>query len=184
LVIILPDQFSASVESLIEHKNNKGIETFVKTTESIYAEYDGIDEAEQIKYFIKDAVETFGISYVFLLGDINLVPMRKTAVSWDYFGSVVVPNVLTDLYYADIYDEQDSFSVWDTNHDGLFSEVRMIMNGQDEYNETVEIIDQIEGKPDVMVGRLPCSNVKEVEQAIDKIIIYETTTYGRNCSTG
>jgi hypothetical protein len=178
MVIILPDHFSSSIESLIEHKNSVGIETIVKTTEAIYAEYDGIDKAEQIKYFIKDAVEAFDISYVFLLGDINLVPMRMTAVSWNYFGSLVVPNVLTDLYYADIYDAQGSFSVWDANHDGLFSEVRMIMNDQDDYNETIEIIDQIEGNPDVMVGRLPCSNVKEVEHVINKIITYETTTYG------
>ena len=178
MVVIVPDRFVSSVQQLIDHKNNVGIETFLKTTEEIYNEYPGVDEIEKIKYFIKDAVELFEISYVFLLGDIELVPMRITAVSWDYFGNLVVSNVLTDLYYADIYDDQHSFSVWDTNQDGVYSEVRMVMNENNNYNETLEIVDEIDGKPDVMVGRIPCSTPREVQNIVNKIITYETTTFG------
>ncbi len=178
LVIILPNQFVSSVNQLADHKNSVGIQTMLKTTESIYEEYTCVDEIEEIKYFIKDAIEDLEISYVLLLGDVNLVPMRTTAVSWEYFGNVVVSDVLTDLYYADIYDEQHSFSRWDTNQDGIYSEVRMIMDGTSEYNETLEIVDEIEGKPDVMVGRIPCSNQNGVKNVVDKIITYETTTFG------
>jgi len=32
----------------------------LKTTESIYEEYSGVDKPEQIKYFIKDALENPG----------------------------------------------------------------------------------------------------------------------------
>lgn len=177
MVIISPNLFAPSINRFVEHKNDVGVETFVKTIEEIYNEYEGVDEIACIKYFIKDAIERFGISYVFLLGDIDLVPMRTTAVSWEYFGSQVVSDVLTDLYYADIYDEQDSFSMWDTNQDGVYSEVRMIMDANNEYNETLEVIDEIEGRPDVMVGRIPCSTIREVQNIVDKIITYETTTY-------
>ena len=178
MVIVLPDCFVSSVQPLLDHKNLVGIRTFLKTTEEIYNEYGGIDSQEQIKYFIKDAIERFEINYVFLLGDINLVPIRTTAVSWEYFGTEVVSDVLTDLYYADIYDAQQSFSIWDTNQDGRYSEVRMIMDATNNYNETLEIIDEIEGKPDVIVGRLPCATVRDVQKVVNKIITYETTTYG------
>ncbi len=178
MVIVLPDSFVSSVQPLLDHKNLVGIRTFLKTTEEIYNEYSGVDNQEQIKYFIKDAIERFEVNYVFLLGDINLVPIRTTAVSWNYFGTEVVSDVLTDLYYADIYDAQQSFSIWDTNQDGRYSEVRMIMDETNNYNETIEIIDEIEGKPDVIVGRLPCATVRDVQKVVNKIITYETTTYG------
>jgi len=178
LLIILPNQFVSSVNPLVDHKNTVGIKTVMKTTEAIYDEYIGVDEIEEIKYFIKDAIEDLEVSYVLLLGDVNLIPIRTTAVSWEYFGNMVVSDVLTDLYYADIYDEQQAFSIWDTNQDGVYSEVRMIMDATSDYNETLEVIDKIEGKPDVMVGRIPCSNQRDVQNVIDKIITYETTTFG------
>jgi hypothetical protein len=177
MVIIAPEVFSTQIQRLINHKNNIGVLTFSKTTEEIYNQYNGVDKPEQIKYFIKDAVEQYGIKYVFLIGDIYHVPMRKTAVTWNYFGDLVVPDVITDLYYSDIYDQSGSFSNWDTNQDGVYSEIRMIMNYQP-YNETLEIIDEIDGNPDVIIGRLPCSNNRDVRNIVNKIITYETTTFG------
>ena len=128
MVIITPETFSESIQPLITHKNNYGIRTFIKTVEEIYSEYPGRDSAEQIKFFIKDALDNNNVSYVLLLGDIHQVPIRKTALSWNYFGDTVVPDVLTDLYYSDIYNENGSFATWDTNNDGQFSEIHMIMD--------------------------------------------------------
>ena len=76
MVIIAPDKFSSALQPLIDHKNNYGVRTFLKATEEIYNVYEGRDQAEQIKYFIKNAIETFGISYVLLVGNIDLVPTR------------------------------------------------------------------------------------------------------------
>jgi len=177
MVIIAPEAFSANIQPLIIHKNNHGIQTFLKTVEEIYSQYPGRDSAEQIKYFIKDALEKNNISYVFLLGDISQVPIRKTALYWEYFGDIIVPDVLTDLYYSDIYNENGSFATWDTNNDGQYSDIHMIMNYQP-YNETFEIIDDVEAFPDVMIGRLPCTTIRDVKNIVDKIITYETTTYG------
>jgi len=71
LVIITPSSFSDALQPFIDHKNSYGVETFIKNTEEIYDEYDGIDEAEQIKYFIKDAIETLDIKYVLLVGGLK-----------------------------------------------------------------------------------------------------------------
>jgi len=181
LVIIAPDTFSDIIQPLITHKNSHGVVTFLKTIEEIYSDYQGSDQVEQIKYFIKDAFDNYTVSYVLFIGDIHHIPIRKTALSWEYFGDVVVPDVITDLYYADIYDSNGSFSTWDTNHDGNYSEIRMIMDERP-YNETIEIVDRVEGIPEVMVGRLPCSKRSDVENVVKKIITYETTTYGSEWS--
>jgi hypothetical protein len=52
MVIISPNEFSNELQPLIDHKKSVGINTFLKTTDDIYIEYNGRDEAEQIKYFI------------------------------------------------------------------------------------------------------------------------------------
>jgi hypothetical protein len=160
LVVIAPSEFTASMQPLIQHKNTHALTTTLMTTEEIYSEYSGRDEAEKIKYFIKDALETLGVDYVMLVGSIYKLPMRISKVSLWNFES----DTLTDLYYADIYDEYGEFSSWDTNNNDDFGE-----------NE-----DDVDLYPDVHVGRLPCDSIEEVEVVVDKIVHYETETYGQD----
>ncbi|NIM97229.1 MAG: hypothetical protein GTO24_03805, partial [candidate division Zixibacteria bacterium] len=75
---------SEELQPLIAHKNSRGVQTVLKTTEEIYAEYVGRDEPEKIKYFIKDAIETWGVDYVLLVGGAALVPGRYTHIYFDY----------------------------------------------------------------------------------------------------
>jgi len=58
MVIIAPEKFSKDLQPLIDHKNSYGIQTTLKTTESIYNEHSGRDQPEKIKYFIKYAIES------------------------------------------------------------------------------------------------------------------------------
>jgi len=160
LVVIAPSEYSASLQPLIDHKNGFGLSTTLKTTEEIYAQYPGRDEAEQIKYFIKDAIETLGVEYVMLFGSIYKLPMRFSKVSLWNFES----DTLTDLYYADIYDAYGQFSSWDTNYNDNFGD-----DGDD-----------VDLYPDIHIGRLPCFSIGEVEIVVDKIIHYETETYGQD----
>ncbi|UCD13806.1 MAG: peptidase C25, partial [Thermoplasmatales archaeon] len=71
LVIIAPQEFASELNKLVTHKNNKGVQTLLKTTEDIYSEYSGIDKPEEIKYFIKDALETYDMDYVLLVGGLD-----------------------------------------------------------------------------------------------------------------
>jgi len=167
MVIIAPSKFSSALQPLIDHKNNYGVRTFLKTTEEIYNVYEGRDQAEQIKYFIKDAIESFGISYVFLVGNIDIIPIRKAAVSWaDYFDDIP-----TDLYYGDIYDANGSFCNWDSNEDNIFGEA--VFNYAD-------IIDDVDLYTDANIGRVPCKNNFELFLIVSKIITYEAQTYGKD----
>jgi hypothetical protein len=157
---------------LIDHKNSFGIDTTIKTTEAIFEEYDGYDEIEEIKYFIKDAIENWGVKYVLLVGSVDKVPIRTAWIVWktwhDYYWN---ESILTELYYADVYDEYGDFCSWDSDGDGRFGEVFIFCPGD---NDTVDLY------PDVHIGRLACNNIEEVNIVVDKIINYETNTYGKS----
>jgi hypothetical protein len=165
MVIIAPELFSTSLQPLIKHKNSVGIKTTLKTVESIYDEYEGRDYAEQIKYFIKDAIETYGISYVLLVGGKGIFPIRETKAYSEALAHSFIFH--TDLYYADIYDAQGRFCSWNANNNTIFGEM----------NET-ENKDGIDGFPDVCVGRFLSRSVSDLEVVVQKSITYETQTFG------
>ena len=163
LVIITSSEFTEALQPLVDHKDSKGIVTMIKTVEDIYAECQGRDEQEQIKYFIYDALENMSISYVMLVGSIDIVPIRYTDIEvWETNG------VPTDLYYADIYDEYWDFCSWDSNGNDRFGE----------FDWEHGPIDDVDLYADVGIGRLACSSLEEVSLVVDKIITYETETYG------
>jgi hypothetical protein len=183
LVIITPEKFSSEIQRLVDHKNNLGVQTLLKTTEEIYAEYSGRDKPEQIKYFIKDALETYGVSYVLLVGglksniiakaqdDVNqgskswYLPIRYSNFQWDggesYNFTSGEPGYITDLYYADVYKEGGVFDDWDSNGNNVFAE----WSG--------ELRDELDLYPDVAYGRLACRSLREAKTVVDKIINYE-----------
>ena len=172
LVIIAPLEFSNDLQPLIEHKNTCGIRTFLKTTDEIYTEYEGRDQAEQIKYFIKDALEQWHIRYVLLIGGRKgqlfnwHVPVRYSNLN---DGASGYTQFISDLYYADIYtDDGVTFEDWDSDDDGIFAEWTGFTNK-----------DILDLTPDVSVGRLPCRNRYEVKTVVSKIIEYETSAYGK-----
>jgi len=184
MVIIAPSKFSGELGKLVDHKTEYNVATILKTTEEIYGEYTGVDKPEQIKYFIKDAFDTWGIKYVMLVGgmksllwgasrdDANQgtkdwhVPVRYT--NNQEMGSTHDPGFISDLYYADIYDSEGNFSSWDSNDDGIFAKWSMFAGSKDD----------IDFYPDVYVGRLACRNTYEVKVMVNKIINYETSTAG------
>ena len=172
MVIIAPNKFSASIQPLIDHKNGHGVKTFLKTTEEIYKEYKGQDKAEEIKLFIKDAIENNAIKYVLLIGGRQgqsfrwYVPCRYSNVDDGFMNK----QFLSDLYFADIYKENGDFEDWDSNGNGIFAEW---------YEDDSKLPDIMDLKPDVAVGRLPCRNENEVVSIVEKIIYYENNAYGK-----
>ena len=190
MVIITPEKFSITIQPLINHKNSYGIRTFLKTTEEIFNEFNGNDKPEQIKYFIKKAIETQKIKYVLLVGGLKHYiwnEARDTINAGEKYWHVPVrysnlieprgfkyydPGFISDLYYADIYDENGNFSSWDTDNNGIYGE----WNNRNLTSKK----DLLDLKPDVYVGRLACRNIHEVEVVVDKIITYESQSYGKD----
>lgn len=174
MVIIAPSEFSDELQPLIDHKNSHEVETTFKSTEEIYNEYDAFDEAEEIKYFIKDAIEDWGIDYVLLVGSVDKLPIRTTWFFEEHHGDYWNETVLSDLYYADIYDEYGDFCSWDSDGDGMYGE---------SYHGLPGVDDIVDLYPDVNIGRLACEKNNEVTTVVDKIIHYETSTYGESWYT-
>jgi hypothetical protein len=170
LVIISPSEFLGELQPLVDHKNSKSVNTTLKTTEAIYSEYNGYDQAEKIKYFIKDAIETWGIDYVLLVGSIDKLPIRKTWFFQKHHEYYWNETILSDLYYSDIYDEYGEFCSWDSNNNGMYGE---------SYRNCPGVDDIVDLYPDVNIGRLACQNGNDVNTVVDKIIYYETNTYGK-----
>lgn len=170
LLIIGPATYRLPIVRLAEHKENLGVSTRWVSLREIYrGQYfapGGSDRAEQIKYFIKNAVEEWGIQYVLLVGGVDRLPSRTV-----YTVPGDEESFLSDLYYADLYDGQGRFSSWDSNQNGYYGEYNHTVDGQ-VYDDYMDLY------PDVYVGRLACRSVIEAWVVVNKITGYESTSPG------
>jgi hypothetical protein len=174
LLILTPTIFKNELQPLVSHKNSHGLSTKLVTLPEVYHQmyWYGRDNAEKIKYFIKTAMEEWGIRYVLLVGGRSsqffptwYCPVRYVSMvdDWD-------DGYLSDLYFADIYDVNGNFSSWDSDNDGVYGEWYIGETAQD---VAIDLI------PDVAVGRLPCRSEREVKIMVQKIITYETTVFNQ-----
>ncbi|MCK4415708.1 MAG: hypothetical protein KAU84_01000 [Thermoplasmatales archaeon] len=169
MLILAPSKFKRYLQPLVCHKNKMGVKTGLVELKEVYERmfWYGRDEAEKIKYYIKNAVEYWGITHVLLVGGIRgqtsswNMPVRYSHVVPAEEQEYAEQSFLSDLYFADIYDGSGTFSSWDSNNDNIFSV----------WNETYR--EEMDLYPDVYLGRLPCRNVHEVKTMVKKIIKYE-----------
>jgi hypothetical protein len=164
-IIITPEEFSGELEPLKEHKEGHGIATRIITlldiSTGVYFPVEGRDAAEQLKYFIKNAKEQWGSTYVMLVGGKEEMPVRFV----EHIFGPYYDRFLCDLYFADVYDEQGRFCSWDSNENNVFGEVN------------VSVVDDVDLYPDVCIGRLLCHSASEVSMVVDKIMYYEDHAY-------
>ncbi|HEC88544.1 MAG TPA: hypothetical protein ENI52_04430 [Thermoplasmata archaeon] len=177
-IIISPDEWTYCLFPLKEHKEKHDIKTKIVGLNEIYTgkyfKAKGIDDAEKIKYFIKNCVEEWGAKYILLVGSIYKMPIRNAVYYWSSGYKIEKFSIPTDLYYSDLYRYKDGkivFSSWDTNGNGIFGE---------DYEEGLGEDDIIDLYPDVYVGRIACENEKVVKNVVKKIINYEEKAYGSN----
>ncbi len=169
LLIIAPSKWQDVIQPLVQHKENHGIRTKFMSVKDIVSTYNGRDDAEKVKYAIKDEIEKDGIKYVLLFGGMKRqsmrwwVPVRYSHLddnsSWE-------ASYLSDLYFADVYKYEDGklvFDDWDSNGNGIFAE----------WNKNNK--DVLDLYPDVYVGRLACRNKIEAKSIVEKIITYENS---------
>jgi hypothetical protein len=169
MLIITSEKYVSKFQPLIDHKNANGIQTIIDTVENIYSTYtSGRNEPEKIKLRIKDAIEQDGITYVLLGGG-----RQGQSMKW------IIPEFrnnnddgwesgyAADLYYSDIYKIVGSdtvFEDWDSNTNGVFGEFKGF---------TKDVMDFY---PDVHIGRIAFHYGFELDNAVQKIITYETTS--------
>ncbi len=174
LLIITDSDFVDELAPLKSHKDASGIATRIYSWQDLDSRYagQGRDQPERLKMAIADFRRNNFISYVMLVGDSDMLPVRYCKTydpsSW---GNGYTPS---DLYYADLFKWHGGFDNGDADNDGRFCELQFgvyTTKGSD-IN-----LDQMDLYPDVAVGRVPASNATEVQTYVSKVISYEYLAY-------
>lgn len=153
LLIITGAPFDTVLLRLANWKSSRGLVSKIITTDSIYSGYPGSDRQEKIRNYIREHVQTLGVSYVILGGDTAVVPARVTYAMASGYDSLAPgrDSLRADLYYSDLD------GTWDANGNGLYG----------------EMADSVDMYPDVVVGRAPINSVADAQTFVRKVMEYE-----------
>jgi len=154
-LIITTDALQSEYQRLADWKTAKGMPTVIRTIEWIEANTrHGVDRAETLRFFIQDAYAKWGITYLLLGGDTDVLPARY-AYSRFYQGGTNTP---AEMYFACLDGS------WNDTHDNHW--------GEGVWNMVA--YDNPDLYPEIYEGRISCTPVEDVTTVIDKIIDYET----------
>ncbi len=139
-VIVTSPDLADAFGSLLNLKRQTGYDAVIALTDSIFAHYNGVDNADALRRYLSDCYQT-GTRYVLLGGDEDRVPVRYVY----YYETDTIPSlpnlIISDTYFAD-YDGD-----WDADGDGVYGE---------------PISDNPDIGPEVAIGRLPFSEPSQV----------------------
>jgi hypothetical protein len=162
-VIVTTDALAATYQVLADWKTRRGVPTVVRTVEWIEAHYrHGSDVQETIRTFIRDAYAKWGVQYVTLAGDTDILPARY---GYSAFGEETERHIPTDMYFACLDGN------WNLDGDALWGEGAI--SGLDPGDST-------DFYAEVYVGRIPFSTPSKASTFVTKLLAYENpvqTTY-------
>ena len=164
ILVLHPDLYGNATRPYILHREATGWKVKNVSLSEIYANKyfnvsKGRDNQEKIKLFIKQAMENWTLSYVLIVGDDNVFPIRRAYIP-DIDGSATP----TDLYYEDIYKGGTmAFSDWNKNNNAYWGESTSGNKNADDAD-----LD-----PDIAVGRMPVGSVFEFNGVVNKTISYD-----------
>lgn len=150
VLIITTNAFSDAFDDLISHYLTEGLICHVATTEDISASGTGADLQEKIRNYIIDEYQQNGIEHVILGGDDELIPHRGFYCYVQSGSGYQDQNIPADLYYSALDGN------WNTDGDSQWGEP-----GEDDL------------LPDISVGRMPFSNLNELNAMINKSVSYQ-----------
>jgi len=160
-LIITNEAMKPAFEVLAAHKTAQGIPTVVATREFIEANYrQGADLQESLRMFIRDAYQKWGLDYVLLGGDSDILPPRYVINNfYPTNGSTAIP---CDLYFACLDGN------WNADGDHLYGEPAMALS-------TGDLADFAE---EVYIGRAAVSTPAAATVFVNKVIAYEGVPAG------
>ncbi|MEO0142141.1 MAG: C25 family cysteine peptidase, partial [candidate division WOR-3 bacterium] len=151
-LIITNPPLDTVFQRLADWKTKKGLLARVRTTNWIYSNYPGEDNAAKIRNYLKTLPDS-SVEYVLLGGDIDFIPCRF-AYAMDCSAGYYPGREDTmpaDLYYADLQGD------WDLDNDGSYGEIE----------------DSIDLYPDLFIGRAPVNTIAEAQKFVEKVLTYE-----------
>jgi len=152
MLIVTDGSLQGIFEQLAERRIDQGISTEVITMSEIYSTAAGRDDAEKLRNFIKDYHSSYGLDYLLLGGDTELVPFRYAfAMTCEAGIHSREDSLPCDLYFSDLD------GTWDANGNDIFGEVD----------------DDVDLYPDILVGRATVEDPVEAQIFVDNIEAYE-----------
>lgn len=146
MLIITSEEWIEPLAEYIQLQTSRGIRTQIVSLEEIYAQMEGRDEPEKIRYYIKQEYENNGISMVNLAGDVSIVPFRYL---WCFAQEGYEDQLPADMYYVCLDGTQND------DNDDRWGEV-----GEDDL------------LPELNIARLPFNNQKQFETIMHKTFSY------------
>jgi hypothetical protein len=190
LLIVTSDTYAPAFTNVIgpnsttfqSWKHSIGITTKLLTVSQIRSLYPAADDALSIKYAIEDSYRNAATRYVLLGGDASQVPVRyRSVLDGAGCGGSMAPAgtshsfVFSDLFYENLYSghapgngsEQHSGGIdnWDSNANGLFDE--------SDWSNSATSPDNVDGFPDIAIGRIPAYSESVLQGTLAKIVAYE-----------
>jgi len=151
-IIVTPDSLKPYFEPLRKWREQCGMKAKIVGLEYVVSNYQGRDAAEKLRNYIKANYQDSPLSFVVLGGDEGIVPSRIAyAMDCEAGFHPEENDIRADLYFSDMDGD------WDRDGDGIFGEIE----------------DSIDMYPDVFVGRIPVHSGEDVQNFVNKILIYE-----------
>ncbi|MFH1100777.1 MAG: C25 family cysteine peptidase [Methanobacteriota archaeon] len=153
LLIITTDELKGGFFQLATVHNRRGISTIIKTLGADIPLGNTVNQTcENIRNFTREMYTTWGIEYLLLGGDIDLVPAPTLYFGYDYNNHVYGPS---DFYYSCLDGPYNS------NHNNRWGEATDGENGTD-----------VDLRAEVYVGRACVGNRTEVGHFVNKTLKY------------
>ena len=153
-LIVTTEELEGAFEPLAEYKTVKGIPAAIVNMSYISDAYSGVDEAQSLRFFLRDIYDDSPPTYVLLAGDTPDVPHREC---WST-AEGLTGEFAADLYFQDMNDTAPGVDMWDADGDGTWGEI-----GED-------VMDY---HPDYILGRAPVETVSQAETFVDKALAWE-----------
>jgi len=165
-VIVTTEDQGSVWQILADWKTQTGTPAVVRTMEAIGEEYEGVDPAERLRNFLRDAWLHWGTRYVLLAGDPGPVPIRF-AHSWAWNATGGGIDILCDYYFACLEGS------WNADGDHVFGEP--IHGNENPLGDGADMGGLLDLRPDVLVGRLPLETPAEAQDYLEKYFSYTRT---------
>jgi hypothetical protein len=161
-LIITRAALAPAFQRLADYRTALGDPAVVQTVEWIEANFrHGADVQETIRLFIREAYQRWGVEYVLLGGDTDIIPPRYAHSK--YYPPTSGSEVPADLYFACLDGN------WNADADNFYGE---------HYDTDLDPGDAADLADEVRLGRAAVSSVNAVNVFIDKVIGYEQQTAG------
>ncbi len=156
MLIITSTELVDVFQDFADYKTSVGVASVVRSLDWALENYpQGVDPQETLRDFIIDAYQKWGIQFLLLAGDSQVIPARY-ALSHFIYPPALLPS---DLYYAALDGD------WNADGDEYFARSTYGGAPGDEADLVAELY----------VGRIPVTDLASAELIIEKIVTYGET---------